>query len=51
VATFTGLQPHFVVGAGYRLRFIFNPSDKSAFNAASAHTAANGISQTLNPKP
>jgi hypothetical protein len=44
VATFTGLQPHFVVGAGYRLRFIFNPSDPSAYNAASAHSVGAGHS-------
>jgi hypothetical protein len=42
VATFSGLQVRFVVGAGYRLRFVFNPIAPEDFDVVSAHAAARG---------
>lgn len=44
IATFSNLQPHYVVGAGYRLRFVLDPKEDmvSSFDVQTWHSAAFG---------
>jgi len=41
-STFSGLQARYTFGAGFLLRFVFNPTAPSMEEVASAHTPANG---------